>query len=113
MRIRIVAVGRLRPGPEATLVADYVKRFDRAGRSLGLGPLEIHEVEAKKSGIEAEGALIDKATSSAEVLVTLDERGKALSSPEFAKALAKWRDDGRRDVCFVIGGADGMTRASM
>jgi 23S rRNA (pseudouridine1915-N3)-methyltransferase len=42
------------------------------------------------------------------VLVTLDERGRVLSSPEFADQLAKWRDGGRQDVSFVIGGADGI-----
>jgi 23S rRNA (pseudouridine1915-N3)-methyltransferase len=42
------------------------------------------------------------------VLVTLDERGKVMSSPEFAAMLARWRDGGRQDVAFVIGGADGI-----
>ena len=108
MKLRLVAVARLRSGPEASLVSDYVTRFDRTGRSLGLGPLEIREVEAKKGGMEAEAALIAKASEGAGVLVTLDERGKVLTSPGFADMLAGWRDQGRGDVCFVIGGADGI-----
>ncbi|MBA4352431.1 MAG: 23S rRNA (pseudouridine(1915)-N(3))-methyltransferase RlmH, partial [Rhodobacter sp.] len=42
------------------------------------------------------------------LLVTMDERGKVMSSPEFAAQLARWRDEGRQDVAFVIGGADGI-----
>ena len=38
----------------------------------------------------------------------MDERGRTLSSPEFADHLARWRDAGRQDVAFVIGGAYGL-----
>ena len=40
--------------------------------------------------------------------MVLDERGKTLSSPELATQLAQWRDTGRQDAAFVIGGADGI-----
>ena len=108
MKVRIVAVGRLRSGPEASLISDYVTRFDRTGRALGLGPLDIREVEAKKSGMAAEAALIDKACAQASPLIVLDERGSTLTSPAFAEKLADWRDQGRAEACFVIGGADGI-----
>ena len=48
MRVHICAVGRLRSGPERDLIDDYLKRFDRTGRALGLGPVSVHEVEDKK-----------------------------------------------------------------
>lgn len=41
------------------------------------------------------------------VVVALDERGKTLSSTDFAKKLETWRDDGKREVRFLIGAADG------
>ncbi len=50
MRVHIVAVGRMRASPELELVRDYLIRFDRTGRSLGLGPAQIVEVEDKKGG---------------------------------------------------------------
>jgi 23S rRNA (pseudouridine1915-N3)-methyltransferase len=34
-----------------------------------------------------------------------------LSSPDFANLIAGWRDNGRQDVAFVIGGADGIDPA--
>jgi 23S rRNA (pseudouridine1915-N3)-methyltransferase len=105
-------VGRLRAGPERDLIADYVQRFDRTGRPLGLGPFSEHEVEDKKNaGMGAEAELLARAVPAGAVLVTLDERGKLISSPEFAAQLARWRDAGRQDVAFVIGGADGIDPA--
>ena len=109
MRVHLCAVGRLRAGPERDLIDDYKTRFDRTGRALALGPFTEHEVEDKKGGgMEAEAELLARALPAGAVLVTLDERGRVLSSPEFADQLAKWRDGGRQDVAFVIGGADGI-----
>jgi len=109
LRVHLCAVGRLRSGPERDLIADYTQRFDRMGRALSLGPLTEHEVEDKKNaGMAAEAELLARAVPAGAVLVTLDERGKLLTSPEFATQLARWRDAGRQDVAFVIGGADGI-----
>ena len=105
-------MGRLRAGPEADLIDDYLKRFDRTGRSLGLGPAEVIEVEDKKGGgIAAEAALLARAAPNGAVLCVLDERGRVESSPDFANRLASWRDRGSRDLAFVIGGADGIDPA--
>jgi len=109
MKIHLCAVGRLRAGPERTLVNDYLDRFGKTGRALGLGPAVEHEVEDKKNlGMKAEGELLARAVPAGAALVVLDERGRVLSSPEFAGALATWRDGGRQDVALVIGGADGI-----
>jgi len=108
MRVHIAAIGRLGRGPEAELVADYQNRFDKTGRQLGLGPLSIREMEAKKSGMDAEKDLLQAAVPKGALSVVLDERGKVLTSPAFANQLGGWRDQGRGDVCFLIGGADGL-----
>ena len=109
MRFHICAVGRLRAGPEAALIDDYKTRFDRTGRAQGLGPLSIHEVEDKKGGgMKSEAALLERAVPKGAVIISMDERGKLLSSPEFAKKMAGFRDEGRQDVAFIIGGADGI-----
>jgi 23S rRNA (pseudouridine1915-N3)-methyltransferase len=112
VRLHLCAVGRLRAGPERALVDDYLQRCDRTGRPLGLGPVTEHEVEDKRGGgMAAEGELLARALPAGSVLVVLDERGKSLSSPELATQLAQWRDGGRQDAAFVIGGADGIDPA--
>lgn len=109
MRLMLCAVGRLRAGPERALVNDYLQRLDRIGRPLNLGPLTEREVEDKRGGgMTAETALLLKALPEGAALCVLDERGKTLSSPDFAAHLAAWRDTGRQDAAFVIGGADGV-----
>lgn len=109
MRVHICAVGRLRAGPEQTLIDDYLTRFDRTGRAMGLGPAKIIEVEAKKGGGQlAEAELLRKAIPKGAMICGMDERGRSSTSPEFSKRLANWRDTGCQDVAFVIGGADGI-----
>ena len=109
MRVHICAVGRLRAGPERELLDDYLSRFERTGRALGLGPTSVTEVEAKKAGgPSAEAALLQKLIPQGALCCVLDERGTVMSSAGFAAQLARWRDDGRHDVAFVIGGADGI-----
>ena len=109
MRVHICAVGRLRAGPERALIDNYLMRFDRTGRPLGLGPAVEHEVEDKKNlGMGAQAELLARAVPAGAMLVSLDERGKVMTSVEFADQLARWRDGGRQDAAFVIGGADGI-----
>ena len=111
MRVHICAVGRLRAGPEKDLINDYLTRFDRTGRALGLGPIQILEVEDKKNGgMPAEAALLRRAIPDGAVICVLDERGRVETSPDFANRLGAWRDQGRGDVAFVIGGADGIAK---
>ena len=107
MKLIIGAVGRIKPGPEATLVDDYIKRFDGAGRSIGLGPLSVEEVDARGKGQGEESALLMSRIASDDRVIILDERGKSLPSEDFSRLICDWRDDGVRCVRFLIGGADG------
>ena len=112
MRLSLCVVGRLRAGPEKDLIDDYLTRFDRTGRAMGLGPVRVVEVEDRKGGgMTAEGALLRKAIPSGSALVVMDERGRVMSSPDFAKKIAGFRDAGRSELAFVIGGADGIDPA--
>ena len=112
MRLALCAVGRLRAGPERALVEDYLTRFDRIGRALGLGPAQVIEVEDRKGGgMAAEADLLRRAVPRGAVLAVLDERGKTPGSIQFADLLARWRDQGAQDVAFAIGGADGLDPA--
>ena len=107
MKVSIVAIGRLARGPEAELVALYAERATAAGRALGLGPVEVVEVEARKPGKAAEAEALRPHLEGAH-LVACDEHGRARPSREFAGEIARLRDDGVRKLVFAIGGADGF-----
>lgn len=114
MRIKLIALGRLKPGPEADLVKDYQRRFDGAAPGLGFGKLEIRELELKKridgpKRKALEGALVLDEIPAGAFVIALDERGKTETSKSFAGLLASKRDEGTRDLVLVIGGADGLS----
>ena len=98
MRLHVVARGRIGRGPEAELVARYLKRMTWPTAITELGDSAALPVAPPQSRT-----------------VVLDERGPALSTRAFADRLAAWRDDGVREARFLIGAADGhdeATRAS-
>jgi len=112
VRVQLCVVGRLRSGPERALIDDYLDRFGKTGRALGLGPATEHEVEDRKGGgMAAEAALLSRAVPAGAALVILDERGEELTSPDFAARIARFRDGGRQDMAVLIGGADGLDPA--
>lgn len=110
MKISIIAIGRLPRSPESELVKLYVDRATAAGRSLGLGAVEVIEVEARKPGKAAEAEVLRPHLEGAHV-VACDEHGSARPSRAFAAEIARLRDDGVRRLIFLIGGADGLDPA--
>ncbi|WP_208351347.1 23S rRNA (pseudouridine(1915)-N(3))-methyltransferase RlmH [Pseudaestuariivita rosea] len=110
MKVHLCVVGRLRAGPEKDLVDDYLSRFDKIGRALALRPVQVHEVEDKKGGgKQAEADLLSRVIPDGAWICALDERGTLMTSPDFAKQIARVRDDGQSDLAFLIGGADGLS----
>lgn len=113
MRLLIAAVGRLKAGPERELLARYLDRANASGKALALAPVDVIEIpESNARGADKRRADEAKALGAAipdkAKLILLDERGKAFSSEDFAKRLAKFRDDGAQATAFLIGGADGL-----
>ena len=89
--LHILAQGKIGRSPEADLVERYLRRIT--------WPHLVTEIV--DSGRQAPPLPANS------VLVLLDERGPALSSRELAKKLETWRDSGKREARFSIGGADG------
>jgi len=115
MRILIVAVGRLKQGPERELAAAYHKRAGAVGRAFGLREIEIIEIRESRAA-DAERRRVEESIAIANVIperalvAILDERGENLGSAAFAATLRKFREEDRAAVCFVIGGADGLAQ---
>ncbi len=92
MKLHIVARGKIGRSPEAELVERYLKRVS--------WPTRVTELP------ESGGRLPPAAENS--VTILLDEKGEALGSLDLARRLERWRDEGRREARFLIGGADGF-----
>ena len=107
MKIAVIAIGRLARSPETELVKLYVDRATAAGRSLGLGPVEVIEVESRKPGKAAEAEALRAHLADSHV-IACDERGKARASRAFADEIGTLRDRGVRRLVFLIGGAAGL-----
>ncbi|MDQ0997247.1 23S rRNA (pseudouridine1915-N3)-methyltransferase [Phyllobacterium ifriqiyense] len=116
MRISVFAVGRMKSGPERELADRYLDRFKKTGASLGLefsSVTEIVESRAQQADLrkQEESAQLLKALDAGGVLVLLDERGKTMASDVFASSIAKFRDEGKRQLLLAIGGPDGHDAA--
>ncbi len=114
MRIMVIAVGRLKQGPERELADRYAARFDDAGRKLGFHGLEVREIPESRARdaatrIAEEAAAIAALMPEKSVLVALDEHGDSIDSSTFARHLGRWRDESVANTIFVIGGADGLS----
>ncbi len=114
MRIMVVAVGRLKQGPERELADRYAARFDDAGRRQGFRGIEVREI-AESRARDAATRIAEEATAIAamipdkSVVVALDEHGDSIDSSTFARHLGRWRDEQVANNVFVIGGADGLS----
>ncbi|MGZ6015628.1 MAG: 23S rRNA (pseudouridine(1915)-N(3))-methyltransferase RlmH, partial [Phenylobacterium sp.] len=86
MKVTLLAIGRLARSPETDLVSTYVERATNAGRSLGLGPVEVVEVEARKPGKAAEAEVLKPHLTDAHV-IACDEHGQARPSRAFAQEI--------------------------
>ena len=113
MRVGIIAIGRMKQGPERELVARYLDRAQAGGKSLGLSGFAVTELSESRASAAAtrkleEARAVHDLLPGGTMLIALDERGTAMGSEVFAKTLGTWRDGGRGAVTFLIGGADGI-----
>lgn len=113
MQVVVIAVGRLKQGPERELAERYRKRFADIGRTLGLRGPRIHEIaesRARDPGarVAEEASAIAAAIPESCALVMLDEQGENIDSRGLACRLSRWRDQAVPCTVFVIGGADGL-----
>ena len=109
MRTLVIAVGTRMPAWVNAGFEEYRARMPREAR------FELIEVKPERRAagtpversLAVEGERIRSAMPRGARSVALDERGRALTSREFADALRRWREGGR-DLVFIIGSADGL-----
>lgn len=103
MKYRLLALGALKASPEKQLFDHYLGRLTL--------DFSVQELIAKKHHTkEEEGALILSHLSSSDYVITLDEKGKDLSTRSLFELLEN--QSNQTKVCtFIIGGADGLSEA--
>lgn len=109
MRIKLIAVGRRMPAWVEQGVAEYLPRLPREYR------FELVEIPVASRGQSAaidrlkqvEGEKMLRAIPQGAQTIAFDQRGEALTTLEWARALQSWQRDGR-DVALLIGGPDGL-----
>ncbi|AEH63294.1 23S rRNA (pseudouridine(1915)-N(3))-methyltransferase RlmH [Zymomonas mobilis] len=94
MKIHIIARGRIGRSPEGELVERYMKRLS--------WPYRITELPDRASNASLPPAPPHSIT------VAMDEKGKTWRSMEFAQKIGNWQDEGRSEIRFLIGAADGL-----
>lgn len=110
MKVRLLLVGRTERGHVGQGLEHYLERVRRSAT------VEVVVLPEAGTGGAAQQARLEEprilgALQPGERVVLLDERGRTLTSPQFAGQLGAWRDQGVRQVVFIIGGAYGVTDA--
>ena len=114
MRVLLLAVGRLKDGPERELFRRYMTRAKAGARAIGLTGIDDGEVDEGRATQadhrkREEGEALAARCPAGSRIVLLDEGGRSLGSAAWAKLVAEGRDRGDPALCFAVGGADGLS----
>lgn len=112
MCLAVLAVGRLKSGPEKLLAEDYGARIGQLGRKAGIAAIAVSEQAESQAATAAlriaeEAKFFSERAAAGASRIVLDERGRNLDSPAFAAFLRAEIDAGAPEIAFLIGGPDG------
>lgn len=112
MRLSILAVGRMKSGPEQELYDRYAGRIAKAGKPLHFMGIDLHEVAESRAQDtpqrkSEEASQLIKLAGEGTRIILLDEHGKDFTSTQFADLLKGEQDEGTTKLAFAIGGPDG------
>ena len=112
MEISIVAVGRLKAGPERDLCARYLDRARKGGKALGFRGFAVQEIPESRAARSADRIAAETASIMTLLpggrTICLDECGELLDSGAFAADLSRASSNGISRIVFVLGGPDGL-----
>ena len=106
MKFRFIWVGRTREKNWKALQDEYLKRLSHFVKC------EIVETKdpSKREGPEIEGKRILQLLNQKSFVVLLDVTGKQISSHQLAAEIERWQSRSLKEVTFIIGGAEGVSR---
>ena len=110
MKYEILLLGKTKDSFLADGIKEYEKRLKHY-TSVALKTIKTRRFQGSDDSIrEKEGELLLASLMTPTFLVTLDSRGKELSSTSFSKAISQWEQQNIRHITFIIGGPLGLAR---
>ena len=106
MKFKFLWVGKTKDAHWKALEGEYLRRLSHF---VNCEIAEVKDATGPKS-VEIEGNRIAASLNQSTFVTLLDGKGRTLSSPELAAQIEKWQTQGLREVTFIIGGADGVSR---
>lgn len=107
MKITLLAIGQAqKQAAEHILAEKYRVQAAKRGKSIGISDFQFLILRGRQAEHDTLTQILQKDPGG--VVVVLDERGKNLSSRQFADFLKNTLDEGVPHLRFVIGGADGL-----
>lgn len=98
MKITLGVIGKCKSNsPEGEIIKRYKERLK--------WDLIIKEKDNSTQNEEAK--FLETCITPNSKVIVLDERGENMTSPELAKIVEKWMQNGTSELCFLIGGAEG------
>jgi 23S rRNA (pseudouridine1915-N3)-methyltransferase len=114
MRLEVLLLNKTKEAYVRQGVADYQDRLRR------YVPVELVEIKTKSLSARSdseiktyESSQLDRRTTEGSYRITLDSRGKQLSSEEFASLLMELENRAVKTVSFIIGGPLGLAEEQL
>lgn len=108
MKFNIITIGKFKEVSYETLFYEYKKRMNF---NINLKELALKKnLEGEKLKEEEGKLLLQNASGNNSRIISLDERGKIITTNEFCDLITKYQDNGIGDINFIIGGSDGLSQ---
>ena len=112
MRFKILWIGKTKSAPIKVMVEDYLKRIRRFTPCDTREVRDLSRIQSRRTAdlIAAEGEEIIRHLPQSGHIVALEENGKQFSSEDFSRWMESEQNTGTREITFVIGGPEGLSR---
>ena len=112
MKIRIIASGKIKEKFLKDGIDEFLKRLTPCAsvEITEIQPVEIKDENLTERALDEEGEKILSYIKPQSYVITLEIKGKMLSSEEFAEKIRELTNDGTGEIVFVIGSSHGISK---
>ena len=108
MRLRVIWTGKTRDANLKALIDGYLQRLSHFAK-CEISEFRESPASQKQTGIDKDSRRISDGLRQGSLTVLLDPEGREWTSEQFADELTHWRDNGTKEVTFIIGGPNGVS----